>query len=119
MWCKLIGVYELLASAAFGFVKGLYDDTPARHVGLAGPVVEEVIFRGMMGPIGGLAGFVASHKPKSVSRAADVALGGLLYGSAYKHFGILGAIGAHLAHNVAVNLGRRAKARPGLRQWRR
>lgn len=112
-------MYELLASAAFGFVKGLYDDAPSRHVGLAGPVVEEVIFRGLMGPTSGLAGFVASHKPKSVERAADVAVGGLLYGSAYSRFGLLGAIGAHLAHNLCVNLGRSTRSHPKVRQWRR
>lgn len=112
-------MYELLASAAFGFVKGLYDNEPARHVGLASPVVEEVVFRGLMGPAAGLAGFVAAHKPKSVSRAADVALGGLLYGSAYRRFGLLGACAAHVAHNVCVNLGRSAKTRRQVRQWRR
>lgn len=108
-------MYELLASAAFGFVKGLYDPQRGRsrqgreHVSVAGPVLEEVLFRGALGGPVGLAGFVAAHKPKSVGRVADVALGGLLYGSAYRRFGLLGACAAHIAHNVCVSLGRGAR----------
>jgi membrane protease YdiL (CAAX protease family) len=101
---------ELLASAAFGFVKGLYDKRGARaHSSFAGAVVEETLFRGLLPPAAGLAGFVASHRPKTAARAADVALGGLLYGSAMKRFGLLGAMCAHVAHNVCIGLGRRAK----------
>lgn len=102
-------MFELVASAAFGFVKGLYDRGPRRHTSFAGPVIEEVIFRGAMSPGAGLAGFVAAHRPKSVARAADVAVGGLLYTSAYKRFGLLGSIGAHLCHNLCVGLGRAAR----------
>lgn len=109
-------MYELLASAAFGFVKGLYDKRGKRDrreqghsLGFAGPVLEEVVFRGLLnGPVG-LAGFIGAHKPRSAARAADVALGGLLYGSAYRRFGLLGSIAAHVAHNVAISLGRRAR----------
>lgn len=101
---------ELLVSAAFGFVKGLYDKRGARtHSSFAGAVVEEALFRGLLPPAAGLAGFVASHRPKTATRAADVMLGGLLYGSAMKRFGLWGAVGAHLAHNVAIGFGRRVR----------
>lgn len=104
-------MYELLASAAFGFVKGLYSRPSRAHVSFAGPIIEEVLFRGLMSPGAGLAGFVASHKPKTAIRAADVAFGGLLYGSAYRRFGLLGACAAHIAHNVSISLGRSARSR--------
>lgn len=102
---------ELAISAAFGFVKGLNMRGRGRRshspagAHFAGPIFEEVLFRGLLPPAAGLAGFVAVHRPKTLTRAADVALGGVLYASAYKRAGLFGAIAAHVAHNVAIDLG--------------
>lgn len=99
---------ELALSAAFGFVKGLYGNRRAKlHSSFAGAVVEEVLFRGLLPPAAGLAGFVASHRPKSAARVADLTAGAMLYGSAMRSGGLFGAIGAHALHNVAIAVGRR------------
>lgn len=41
----------------------------------------------------------------SLGRFADVFLGGLLYEDAYRSHGLLGAVAAHAAHNLAVYAG--------------
>lgn len=81
---------------------------------VAGPVVEEAIFRYGLGQlnVGGVVGafaFAADHlhHPNSTAgetalRFADTFAGGLLYGKAYARFGFLGAVAAHVAHNLAV-----------------
>jgi hypothetical protein len=40
-----------------------------------------------------------------LGRFADVFLGGLLYEDAYRSYGVLGAIAAHVTHNLAVQFG--------------
>lgn len=100
---------ELIAAGALGFVKGLYGDKKRptkRRSSFAGALIEETLFRGVLPPAVGLAGFVASHQPRTVGRIADLAVGSLLYGSAMKRFGLLGAVGAHVAHNVALGVGK-------------
>ena len=98
---------EIAIAGAFGLVKGLYGPKRAKlHSSFAGAVVEEVLFRGLLRGPAGLAGFVASHRPRSVGRVADLAAGAALYGSAMKRGGLFGAICAHVAHNAFIGVGR-------------
>ncbi len=123
----------LLASAAFGFVKGLTSSQQSDGFQVerdfVAPVKEELIYRG--GPLwlfpnlpfGATAVvFAADHvivemkadpemtPMELVARFGDVFLGGWLYESAMRGpFGILGAIASHLAHNNAVGLGMRLR----------
>jgi len=79
------------------------------------PVIEEVLFRGVPGALGvpggvSTAAFAGAHAvddPEHTDpvRLGDVVLGSLIYQAAFKQFGIVGAIGAHVAHNLAVGLG--------------
>lgn len=119
---------EILASAAFGYLKGRAVRQPRHRRSRSGgrpgfdagthvvaPVVEEVIYRkGLAGLSPGFsaAAFAVDHLigqrvGNPVLRAADVFAGGLLYSSAYRRFGLFGAIAAHCMHNVACTLGRR------------
>lgn len=114
----------ILAAAAFGFVKGLVlkgrspDRVTAMHgmsSRFAGALHEEVQSRwvpfqrtGGQMPIGGSAlpfamGHYAPGAPNGLNalRVADAVAGGLLYESAFRSFGLLGAIAAHAIHNIA------------------
>lgn len=125
-----------LASAAFGFVKGWStpgaspgDDRFRAEQDFYGPVREELIYRAAPLwafpnlPFGTTAVTFAAehiisdsrHGPMGardvVARFGDVMLGGILYESAMRSSGVLGAIAAHIAHNVAVGFGARARRR--------
>lgn len=123
----LAGLHGLIAGALVGPER----DRRGRRVKARGrayaelgaPVVEETIYRalpllgfGSALPRGATAAwFAADHVASEWSehdagsaavRFGDVFLGGLLYESAFRRFGWLGAIGAHMAHNVMVRMGR-------------
>ena len=113
----------LLASAAFGFFKGLalsgQTRTDADAWDLTGaPLTEEAAFRAAPGfagvpPALSAVAFAGAHMRKgdTVGRFADVFLGGLLYGSAFKQWGFAGAVASHMAHNLAVHFGGRVGKR--------
>lgn len=119
-----------LASIALGFVKGLTVPGDPRafnpEMDFVGPVREEAIYRGALYLLPGLplgstaATFAVDHclsdfkrdpaPPMTVAaRFGDVFLGGLCYEIAMRRMGILGAIGAHCLHNMAVSWGSRAR----------
>lgn len=123
----LAGLHGLVA----GFAVGPEIDARGRRVKpkgrayaeLGAPIVEETLYRALplMGfgsalPKGATAlafaadhvrGEWAEHSAGSAAlRFGDVFLGGLLYESAFRRFGWLGAIGAHMAHNIFVGVGR-------------
>lgn len=101
---------EIALAGAFGLVKGLYGPKRAKlHSSFAGAVVEEVLFRGLLRGPAGLAGFIASHQPRSVGRVADLAAGSLLYASAARRGGLFGAVCAHALHNACIAVGRSLK----------
>ncbi len=125
------------AAAALGLVKGLTsrERLPfSAEQDVYGPAKEEFAYRGLPLwakpnlPFGSTAAvFAADHLADDlrrhsregttmtpgevVSRLGDVFLGGLAYETAFKRGGILGAIGAHMAHNVFVSLGSKARNR--------
>jgi hypothetical protein len=127
----------LIASLALGFVKGLTEDKVSRfnpEMDFIGPVKEELIYRGLPLwvkpnlPFGSTAAvFAIDHIAHDMTRAGregtmmqpleiaarfgDVLLGGMLYESSFRSFGILGAIASHVSHNVACGLGSRARHR--------
>lgn len=122
----------ILVSAAFGLVKGLLtrsacqqDAECARSTStlhsatgrFAGALSEElqyrlmphVISRGTLAPGAtalpfGLA-HVNPHAPAkhNAMRVLDAAVGGLLYESAFRAFGLWGAVAAHALHNFALD----------------
>jgi len=121
----------VLASAAFGFLKGFLvrggpRDFDAR-MDFFGPVKEELVYRGA--PLWALPGlpfgttavaFAADHvmsdnrnspmtTREMVARFGDVLLGGCLYESAFRESGIFGAVASHMAHNMACGWGSRAR----------
>jgi membrane protease YdiL (CAAX protease family) len=125
---------EILASAAFGFLKGFLMRVPERsstgvshlHAVITGPLSEELLYRAMLPAINGRpvhralsAGIFATDHVlsefrrfgpamtpgRAVTRFADVFAGGMLYENAYRRSGILGAFLAHAAHNLAVGYG--------------
>ncbi len=126
-----------LASVALGFVKGLTAQRNEEPFHLEqdfmGPIKEELIYRGAPLwlkpnlPFGSTAViFAADHlrsdyleavkhntaPPTSMQTAArfgDVLLGGALYEASFRQFGILGAIGSHVAHNLAVRWGSKVR----------
>ncbi len=120
----------ILISALFGFFKGLAHPGASRpgrhwlHTGVLAPVVEETLFRA---PLGALPGapygltavpFALEHLRQeklqgthALKRFADVTVGGLLYEHAFRKWGLLGAIAAHAVHNLAIDLGAKAKRR--------
>lgn len=120
----------IIASTLHGFLAGLAvgpgrgPRPPGGFGGLLGAAArEETIYRaGLMGLVGvaappGLSAaiFAADHvlseqhtAGSGVIRFADVFLGGIFYERAYKAFGLVGAIAAHAAHNLAVRAGERA-----------
>jgi hypothetical protein len=126
----------LLASAAFGFAKGLLRDAPSRPASgwanFGAPVVEELQFRaapalaGVPGTLSAFA-FATEHVRQEQSRGidagwgrfADVLAGGLLYEMAYKRWGFFGAVASHVAHNVACGLGAAARPATRLKRGRR
>jgi hypothetical protein len=120
----------VLAAAAYGFVKGLSQQgREAFHPqqDLFGPIKEEFVYRGM--PLWAFSGlpygstavtFAADHvmgdlrsgaisPHAAAARFGDVLLGGVLYESAFRQFGFLGAAAAHIVHNMAVSWGTRAR----------
>jgi hypothetical protein len=120
----------VLASAAYGFLKGLTQVGRERfhaEQDLFGPAKEEFLYRGVPLwaapnlPYGSTAvTFAADHvmgelkrgslQPNAAAaRFGDVLLGGALYETAFRQFGLLGAIGAHVAHNLAIGWGTRAR----------
>lgn len=124
-------MWPLLAGAAFGLVKGFTSKRAlpfnAQH-DLWGPAREEVVYRAAPLwlfpnlPFGSTAvTFAADHvlsdsrhstgmgATELLARFGDVLLGGAIYESAFRRFGLLGAIAAHAAHNVGVGLGSRAR----------
>lgn len=123
----------LLGSIAFGLLKGLTSKGdsggPSIEMDFMGPVREELIYRGA--PLWAAPGLpygltavafatdhiVADNKQhpmttgQAVARFGDVLLGGMLYESAMRSSGILGAIASHVAHNAAVGAGERFRRR--------
>jgi hypothetical protein len=125
----------LLASAAFGFLKGLTAQRQGQfnaEKDVYAPLREELIYRSgpfwTFGnvPYGSTAAvFAVDHvisdlriaaqhqRPVTarelIARLGDVALGGWLYESAFRQSGIIGAFAAHAAHNLAVGFGSRAR----------
>lgn len=133
---------EIVASAAFGFIKAFSEGLlvgEAQPIGgwmhsLVGPAREEMMYRGPLYlgfgslPTGWTAvPFAMEHviqesalgmhrsSASAFSRFADVFLGGVLYEKAFRRWGILGAIAAHAAHNVALNVGLHASRRVRVR----
>lgn len=126
-------IVPVLASIAFGFIKGLTQSGREKfhaEQDLYGPVKEEFLYRGAPLwaapnlPYGSTAvSFAADHVFSEVrqqgaapldarevaGRFGDVLLGGLLYETAFRQFGIVGAAAAHVAHNVAVSWGTKAR----------
>ena len=119
-----------IASLALGFIKGLTSSSPSpfnAQQDFLGPVKEELIYRGAplwfrpSLPFGSTAAvFAVDHvvsdyrqhamtPTEVVARLGDTFLGGCLYETAFRQFGILGAIGAHCGHNWAVGLGSRVR----------
>jgi len=93
------------------------------YANFGAPVVEETIYRALpmaaLGaglPFGATAAWFAAdhvvaeraeHTAGSAAiRFGDVLLGGLLYESAFRRFGFLGAVGAHALHNIMAGVGR-------------
>ncbi len=127
----------MLGALALGFVKGLTGNREEEPFDLeqnfVGPVKEEFIYRGAPLwlkpnlPFGSTAViFAADHirgdyvesmkhnlppptAPQVAARFGDVLLGGLLYESSFRQFGILGAIASHVGHNLAVSWGARVR----------
>ncbi len=122
----------VLASAALGFIKGLSQAgresfNPKQDI--FGPIKEEFVYRGLPLwampnlPYGSTAvTFAADHvlsdlkngtlsPHAAAARFGDVLLGGTLYESAFRQFGLLGAVAAHVAHNSFIALGARVRAR--------
>lgn len=116
----------IFLSGLFGLAKGLVShgrglpSADRSHAQFRAPVVEEAVFRklpfvlfGRALPAGyTAAGFALAHVSdeqlngaSALTRFADVFAGGLLYENAFKQYGLLGAIAAHAAHNIAVGLG--------------
>lgn len=81
---------------------------------ITGPIVEEAVYRVGLGALGlrgtvGAFSFAMDHLSdpnatvgETALRFGDTFLGGVLYGQAYAQFGFLGAVAAHVAHNLAV-----------------
>ncbi len=121
---------SLLGSVVLGLVKGLTAPAPidfSWEQDLVGPVREEALFRGPLYffpkvPFGSTAVvFTAAHLDDDVAsgvqmtpaellaRLGDVFLGSLLYESAMRKSGIVSAIAAHAAHNIAIGVGSRLR----------
>lgn len=121
----------IVASAAFGFLKGLWAGRrlhtlePVAHV--MGPLREELLYRalpfaalGAALPRGatalpfafdhvlGEAGRHGYTGRQVAARFADTLLGGLLYEAAFRQWGLLGAVAAHASHNIMCSYGQRA-----------
>lgn len=120
----------LLLAGLSGFMKGAMGMHTAPARGFADVVTsaatEEVAYRAIPATIAAAMGreaprglgalvFAADHllddrihgvnRGGGLGRFADVLLGGLIYEDAYKSHGVLGAIAAHVAHNMAVQFG--------------
>lgn len=119
-----------VASLAYGFIKGLSSsgrDTFNAEQDVYGPVKEEFVYRGAPLwaapnlPFGSTAvAFAADHVAAELkgntldanaiaARFGDVLLGGLLYETAFRRFGIVGAVASHVAHNMAISWGTKAR----------
>jgi membrane protease YdiL (CAAX protease family) len=113
----------IAVSLAFGLCKGL---VLARYHGrgrrfeamVAGPLLEEATYRGPLALMPGrfppgmsALSFALAHVEAnapigfSAWRLAETFLGGLLYESALRRFGFLGAVIAHAAHNIGCDVG--------------
>jgi membrane protease YdiL (CAAX protease family) len=113
-------------AGAWGFLKGLVagrpGDTMALGDFLAAPVIEEMMFRAPQLPVGlSSAAFAAAHLTVpmikhdpafSAYRFAEVFAGGVLYDMAYKRWGLAGAAGTHMLHNLMCTLGGIMSPRP-------
>ncbi len=124
---RIQNVNPILSAAALGFAKRLFmpgpvpkDHRGALHTCVLGPLAEELAFReaperaGVPAPLASAA-FAMAHfvgeknvptGNAAVFRFADVFTGGMLYTSAYRQMGYLGAVAAHAAHNWFCDLGR-------------
>lgn len=123
-------VNPIVLSALFGAAKGA---AVPGHVmwgpngfqaNVLAPLQEEAIYRAMPAWAGfppGLSAFTfavdhlvsdARRAPLSgrhaIARFADVFAGGLMYESAYRRWGFLGAVAAHAMHNLMVGVGSKA-----------
>ena len=108
----------ILAAGLHGLIAGSIARAPRRRPRFNGysafgaPVIEEVLYRGLLSrslPEGmGAVMFAADHVLANRGHNFfDVLLGGILYEKARKQYGLLGAIGAHCAHNLAVQFAQR------------
>lgn len=123
-------MWPVFAAVAFGFVKGFSSggrEAFNLETDLWGPAREEAVYRGPLWlfpklPYGSTAVvFAADHVVSDMkhdgltdagqiaARFGDVLLGGLAYESAMRRHGILAAIASHMAHNLAVAVGSRAR----------
>ena len=121
---KIPPMNPLVLSALHGLIAGVISggkpDKKRAFTNFGAPIAEEALFRGLGSslPFGVTStAFAAAHvlKEKGYSRGSDVVrfgdvlLGGLLYETAFKRFGIMGAIAAHTLHNVMAGLGQRLR----------
>ena len=128
-----------ILSAMFGFLKGTTKPGgPAWgpegvQANVMAPLLEEAAYRAaphyLFGgfPMGVTATvFAADHVwaengrygldgTHALMRFADVLLGGLLYESAFRRWGYLGAVASHAVHNVMCGVGSSAAGRLGAR----
>lgn len=126
-------VNPIAMSGAWGLIKGLVAgrSTARQHnhfsAYVSGPFMEEAMFRlpQLSAPISSAA-FAAVHLTPdmiredplfSAFRFGEVFAGGMMYDSAFKRYGFLGAVGAHMLHNVACTLGAILSPRPGPRAY--
>lgn len=120
-------------SGAWGMIKGLIAgrSTARQHnhfsAYVSGPFIEEAMFRlpQLSAPISSAA-FAAVHLTPdmvkqdplfSAFRFGEVFCGGLLYDQAFKRYGFLGAVGAHMLHNISCTLGALMSPRAGPRSY--
>lgn len=120
-------------AGGWGLIKGLVAgrSTARTHnhfsAYVSGPFMEEAMFRlpQLAAPISSAA-FAAVHLTPdmvredplfSAFRFAEVFAGGMLYDQAFKRYGFLGAVGAHILHNVSCTLGALMSPRPGPRPY--
>jgi membrane protease YdiL (CAAX protease family) len=113
----------VVVSLAFGLCKGLvlarYHRSDKRFEAMVtAPLIEEATYRGPLALMPGrfprgmsALSFALAHVEArapigfSAWRLAETFLGGLLYESALRRFGFLGAVIAHAAHNIGCDVG--------------
>jgi membrane protease YdiL (CAAX protease family) len=119
----------IAAAGGWGLIKGLVAGKSSlqnrKHFAsyVTGPITEEAMFRlPQLHPALSSAAFAAVHLSPamvkgnpvfSLYRFAEVFAGGWLYDKAFKQYGFLGAVGAHVGHNLMCTLGGLLSPRSG------